>query len=282
MRRWLAFTVQLPFVAMIWAACNSDNGTNNDASTDVTTTTDAAADKKTLPDTGGPMPDTGSSCMPGMPVVADITWTPPRPPNPAGCSDAQIQGYFTACLPGTSTSCMPWIGSNMDCYNCLFSTAYKDSTFGPIISNGGGVVYANTGGCIALELGDTSSTGCGATTWELSECEDLSCSVNCPLNNGDPNAFMEYQACTTDAETSTCDSYYTKYEACASGQIAEAGAALAPCNLGASTFQDLYTSIATVFCGGYPADAGPPPTDGGSDAAAEASTDAAADAPDGD
>jgi len=273
MRRWLALSFQVPFVAMMWAACSNGPSQPGDSGPDVTTTMDAAPDKKMPPDVG--VPDTGPTCMPSATVnMSDITWTPPRSPNPAGCSDVQIQDYYTQCLPGTGT-CNTWITENMSCYTCLFSTAYKDSSFGPIISNGSGVVYANIGGCIALELGDTSSTGCGAHEWELSECEDLACSANCPVTS-DPSSFTAYQACTSTAETGVCDSYYTSL--C---DLSEAGAALAPCNLSASTFEDLYISIATVFCGGYPADAGPP-TDGGSEASTDASTDAVADAPDGD
>ncbi len=268
MRKWLALGVQVPFVAMLCAAaCGGDDSSNPDASD--SSAADVKADKKVLPDTGGPV-EAGPTCSPSDVNAADLTWTPPRPINPTGCSDAQITGYFNACLNG-GTTCAAFEGAsaNTACVACINSQS-TDSAYGPLIAVPNNVVYANTGGCIALVTGDVTSSGCGAKTWEASECEDKACSDNCAGAQ-----FADYQKCTSAAAQGTCAD-----EEKAICDLSDAGNVTAECNLNASTFQDLYTSIATVFCGGYPADAGVP--DSGTDASTDASSDATADAPDGD
>jgi hypothetical protein len=264
MRKWLALAVQVPFFAMMSvAACSGDNNNNGDAG-DSSTTQDVKPDKKPLPDTGPQ--ETGPTCSPSDVNAADLTWTPPRPINPSGCSDAQIAGYYAACLNGGS-GCSTFEGANANkaCVACINSNI-TDTAYGPLIAVPNNVVYANIGGCIALVTGDVSSTGCGAKAWEASECEDKACSDNCVGAQ-----FADYQNCTKAAASGTCAN-----EEKAVCDLSDAGN-VAACNLNAQTFQDLYTSIATVFCGGYPADAGPP-SDGGTDG----STDASVDAPDGD
>jgi hypothetical protein len=261
MRKWLALGVQVPFVAMLCvSACSSDDSGNPDASD--SSILDVKADKKVVPDTG-PI-ESGPSCSPTDVNAADLTWTPPRPINPTACSDAQITGYFNACLNGGSNcSTFQNAAANKACVTCINSNI-TDTAYGPLISVPNNVVYANIGGCIALVQGDVTSTGCGAKAWEASECEDKACSDNCV-----GAAFADYQKCTNAAAQGTCAN-----EEKAVCDLSDAGNVTDTCNLNASTFQDLYTSITAVFCGGYPADAGV--TDGGSSdgGSADASTDA--------
>jgi len=265
MRKLLALAVQIPFFAMMSMAACGDNGGNNDGGSDGAPI-DVKAEKK--PIESGPLPETGPTCSPSDVNAADLTWTPPRPINPTGCSDAQIAGYFAACLNGGST-CSTFEGAqaNKACVACINSNI-TDSAYGPLIAVPNNVVYANIGGCIALVSGDVSSTGCGAKAWEASECEDKACTDNCQ-----GATFADYQKCTNAAASGTCAN-----EEKAVCDLSDAGNVTAACNLNASTFQDLYTSITTVFCGGYPADAGT--SDGGSQDGGGA--DATADAPDGD
>lgn len=260
MRKWLAVSIQIPFIAMMWVACSGDDSGVGDAGD--ASSKDVTLDKKTLPDVA--VPDTGPSCTPATVAPGDLTWTPPHAPDLTACSDQQIQDYFTNCLPGSGTSCATYekLTANAACIKCIISQK-TDATYGPLIAVPNGVVYANTGGCVALEQGDVTNTGCGAKIWEESECEDLACSDNCA-----GAAFADYQKCTTAARSGTCAAEVT-----AECNLADAGN-VAACNLAATSFQALYTSIATVFCGGYPAGDGGTP-DGGM-------TDAAADAPDGD
>ena len=265
MRKWLALAVQVPFFAMMSvAACSGDN--NNPPDAGDSSVQDVKADKK--PVESGPTPEAGPTCTPSDVNAADLTWTPPRPINPTGCSDAQIAGYYAACLNGGS-GCSTFEGAanNKACVACINSNI-TDSAFGPLIAVPNNVVYANIGGCIALVSGDTSSSGCGAKSWEASECEDKACSDNCVGAQ-----FTDYQNCTKAAASGTCAN-----EEKAVCDLSDAGNVTAACNLNASTFQDLYTAITTVFCGGYPADAGV--SDAGSDAASDAASDASTDAPD--
>jgi hypothetical protein len=231
------------------AACGDGGGGTADAS-DSAAPTDVKLDKKPPTETAPP-PDV-ATCQPSDVNAGDLTWTPPRPINPSGCSDAQISGYFAACLNGGS-GCSTFEGAtaNKACVACI-NSLITDSAYGPLIAVPNNVVYANIGGCIALVTGDVSATGCGAKAWEASECEDKACSDNCVGAQ-----FADYQNCTKAAATGTCAN-----EEKAVCDLSDAGNVTAACNLNAKTFQDLYTSIATVFCGGYPADAGPP-SDGG-------------------
>jgi len=264
MRKLLAFGVSIPFFGMMTVAACSGDSTNNSDAGDSSMVQDVKSEKK--PVESGPPVEAGPTCSPSDVNQADLTWTPPRAINPSGCSDAQIAGYYAACLNGGS-GCSTFEGAaaNKNCVACI-NSQITDSAYGPLIAVPNNVVYANIGGCIALTTGDVSSTGCGAKAWEASECEDKACSDNCVGAQ-----FADYQKCTNAAASGTCAN-----EVKAECDLSDAGS-VAACNLNASTFQDLYTSITTVFCGGYPADAGPP-SDGGTDAA----SDATADAPDGD
>ena len=261
MRKLLAFAVQIPFFAMMSMAACGDNGGGADAG-DGAAPLDVKADKKIVPDTG-PI-ETGPTCSPSDVNAADLTWTPPRPINATACSDAQITGYYAACLNGGS-GCATFEGAtaNKACVACINSNI-TDSAYGPLIAVPNNVVYANIGGCIALVSGDVTATGCGAKAWMASECEDKACSDNCA-----GATFNEYQTCTNAAAQGTCAN-----EEKAVCDLSDAGNVTDTCNLNASTFEELYTSITAVFCGGYPADAGTPDSgvqDGGS---ADASTDA--------
>ena len=261
MRKWLALGVSVPFFAMLCvSACSGDSNNPGDAG-DSSTATDVKPDKK--PIESGPPQEAGPTCTPTDVNAADLTWTPPRPINPSGCSDAQIAGYYAACLNGGS-GCSTFEGAtaNKACVACINSLS-TDSAYGPLIAVPNNVVYANIGGCIALVTGDTSSTGCGAKAWEASECEDKACSDNCQGAQ-----FADYQKCTNAAAQGTCAN-----EVKAQCDLSDAGNVTDMCNLNAGSFQDLYTSIATVFCGGYPADAGPPSDGGTSDAGASDAAD---------
>lgn len=266
MRRLLALLVQVPLVLSVYGACSGggDTGDAGDGAADV------KAEKPPL-DTG--VVETGPTCTPSNVNASDLSWTPPRTPDPSACSDQQIADYFAACLTAPFTNCKTFTGAtiNKNCVTCLSSTEGKDTQFGPLIFVPNNVVYINTGGCIAIETGDVSATGCGAKVWEASQCEDLACSANCT-----GATFTDYQACTNAAATGTCAP-----EIAAQCDLSDAGTVVAACNLSKSSFKDRYPFISAVFCGGYPADAGPP-SDGGTDASSDASsTDAAADADDG-
>jgi len=267
MRKWLALAVLVPFGATAWVACNggSDEGDAGDAAVDV------KAEKAPLDVS---QPDAGPGCVPSPVDASDFTWMPPDAPDASACSDQQIADYYTNCLPGTGNSCTTWEGvtSNANCEKCII-TSESAASWGALVEVANHVVYPNIGGCIALETGDTSSTGCGAKAWYASQCLDLSCSDNCASA-----AFTDYQACTQAAQTQTCSDEFA-----AECDLSDAGNVVATCGLGTKTFLDVYPLLAAAFCGGYPADAGTTDAgDAGTDAADDGGTDAADDAPDGD
>lgn len=263
MRKWLALAIQVPVLAMVWAGCNGGDDTADagDAALDV------KAEKKPI-DVN--VPEEPLGCVPSNVSSSDLTWTPPAAANATACSDQQISDYYADCLnPNAPTgACTTWQGitANANCAKCLV-TQESASAWGPLIAVPNNVLYANIGGCIALETGDTTSSGCGAKAWQASQCEDLSCSNNCA-----GSAFTDYQACTQAAATGTCAP-----EIAAECDLSDAGAIYATC-VNHQDFQSYFLAIAPVFCGGYSADAGA--GDAGSDASTDAATDAPSDAMD--
>jgi hypothetical protein len=280
MRKWLALGVQVPFLAMMWVACNGDNTQNADAG-DAASVQDVKAEKKPI-DTG--VQDTGSgACSPATSIdSSQIKFVPPNAPNPTACSDAQIQQLYDACFGpnAAQTPCTAFINaaSNKTCNTCMFSTWGTSTALGTLIDVAG-VDYADTSGCIAIETGDSSSTGCAAKEQAVLACEVLACGTNCPQVS-DQTTFNEWTACTSQADQGVCKTY-----ADAVCDLSDAGTVYTVCQ-NHQSFDEYYFALAPVFCGGYPADAGV--SDAGSDAASDASTsdasssDAATDAPDGD
>ena len=267
MRKWLAFGITVPFVAMMWAGCNGGDDTTDagDAAQDV------KIDKKPLPETS--VPDTGPTCPTPYATIdtSQVTWVPPITPNPTACSDVQISTYFDACLGTNSSSqaCNAFVQSstNATCLGCLVTNS-NASAYGALISVGG-VDYANISGCIAIVTGDTSATGCGAKSEAVTQCESLACGDLCPVT--DNASFALYQQCTQSADSAVCKSYVD-----AECDLSDAGAVYAEC-VNHSGFQDYYTALAPIFCGGYATDGGV--SDAGTDAATTdaATTDAADD-----
>ena len=168
MRKWLALSVQIPFVAMMWAGCNGGDDTSDagDASQDV------KIDKKVPLDVS--VPESPAGCVPADVNASDLSWTPPAALDPNACSDVQIQEYYTNCLPGSGSSCSTWesVTANANCAKCLL-TSEAANAWSALIAVPNNVVYANVGGCIALLTGDSSASGCGAKSWQASQCENL-------------------------------------------------------------------------------------------------------------
>jgi len=263
MRKWLALTIQIPFIALVWAGCNGGDE-NTDAGGTDGAPVDVTHEKIPLDvQQGEPAPE----CAPSTSIdTSQITWVPPLTPDPNACSATQIQAYFDDCLGtnATSTACQGFtnLSANATCYACLLTPQTK-TAYGALIAIGG-VDYANISGCIAILTNDTSSTGCGAKEEAVTECDTLACQPNCP-DVTDQTSFQQYEQCTQGAEAAVCKPYVD-----AECDLSDAGAVYATC-INHSSFQDYYNAIAPVFCGGYADDGG---TDGGTDASTDASTDA--------
>ncbi len=272
MRKWLALGVQVPFIAMMWVACSSDNTGTGDGG-DASQTQDVkAADKKVIPDVS--VPEEGPGCAPSATIdTSKLTWSPPIPSN--ACSAQQITDFNANCFDSTTAStakCTAWTGTtaNKACAGCM-ETSESVPNYGAIIDTGHGVVYANIGGCIAIVAGDLTAGGCGAKFWATSQCEDLDCADNCPIT--DNASFTAYQQCTTAAATGACK-VYADAECDTSP---DAGVIYTKCSLPLTTaknFSDLVLAYGPVFCGGLPDDGGTSTDGGSSDAASDAPVDA--------
>jgi hypothetical protein len=259
MRKWLVVCVPLPFFSMMWAACSS-SPTGSDGGADVTVTDSATMDKKVIPDVG--MMEAAATCpTPASSIdTSMIQWVPPVTPNPTACTATQASTYFDDCwgTSSSSTLCNAFTGSsaNTACAACL-STASTASAYGVIVVYTG-IGYDNQAGCVAVEMGDLSSTGCGAKIQAVTQCENLACLTNCPVT--DQASLTLFQQCAAAADMGVCSQYATAANAGACN-LADSGAdgaaqAGAICE-SATDFQGLYNAISPVFCGDYtPADAG--------------------------
>lgn len=281
MRKLLALVVSFPLAASFYLACSGDNspGDAGDGSLDV------RAEKPVIQDTG--TVETGPTCAPGPFDGSTLTWQPPHAAQPTACSSQQLNDYYTNCWNAqtkNTNNCNAWKTANPACLSCMYSNELGDAgSWSTIINTGTGVVYPNTGGCIALELNDTSATGCGAKAWFALDCQDDTCAPSCPIDPNNVNAsFQAYNACLQQAAQEGCKSLLA-----AECDLSDAGSVLTACDITSNaTFQTKFFAIGAVMCGGYPADAG---TDAGSDAGSDAgldagsdASDASADAPDGD
>jgi hypothetical protein len=268
--KWLALVVQVPFVAVMWSACNSGDNSMMDVQNSDVTTADVSPDKKMAPDIGVMDMGTGG-CNPTQTIdTSQIKWIPPNMPSATACTDVQVAGYYTDCLGSTATSaaCNAFTSAtgNKNCITCLSSVAYTSSTYGALVAYGG-VDYANTGGCIAIELNDYTATGCGAKNEAVAECEYAACATQCPMIT-DQTTFMEYTTCTAAADMGVCASYINaQCDLSPDGGVDGAAAAAANCFY--SNFQEYYQAFGVLFCGGQPA-----PDGGTTDAATDGPTDA--------
>ncbi len=278
MRKWLALGVQVPFVAMMWVACNGDNNNGSDAGD--SSVQDVKVDKKAPADVA--QVDTGGGgCSPETTIdTSQIKFVPPITPNPNACSDAQILALYNACFgtSATQAACTAFEGAaaNTTCVGCMLTTWGTSTAFGTLVAISG-VDYANTSGCIAIETGDQSATSCAAKEQAVLNCEILACSTSCPKIT-DQTTFTEWTNCTTAADNGICKTYVDAVCNLADAG-AEAGAAYQTCQ-NHQSFQDYYNALAPIFCGGYAADAGASDA-GSSDAGDGGLLDAALDAPDG-
>lgn len=174
-----------------------------------------------------------------------------------GCSADQAQQYYADCLSSTATStlCNGFTGAsgNASCLTCLDSNSQSASMFGALVTYGG-VDYANVAGCIALQLDDTSSTGCGAKLQAQTSCEELACSTQCPVT--DDTSFMNYQTCAAAADMGACQTIIAAECHLVDGGIDGGPQAAAACEPGNIAFQGYYDAMSVIFCGDYAGDAG--------------------------
>jgi hypothetical protein len=218
-------------------AADDDAGQSRDATADVI---DGAAPADAA------HPGDASACPTPIPLGG---WTPPAfvPPRhvPGACSASDITGYDTSCLVtgATAGTCLAFRTAHPTCAACLSSNA-TDPDWGPLVSFAG-IEQVNLAGCIALTA--PSDIACARSVEDLSLCLHAACDGVCPVT--DEASFQLWHQCEASAEASGMEcATYANAANCASD------AAPQPCTAG-STFDETFISIATVFCGGGPADA---------------------------
>lgn len=191
-----------------------------------------------------------SACAP-MALASPPTYKPPRAPTTA-CTRPQIDAFVAGCLTSpTAVSCQTFQQANGGCYACLDSTS-ADPTRGPVVYYADrGFVSVNVSGCFGIVLGDTSADGCGAADELLRDCDEAACETSCKVGkaNSDLKAFA---ACKTAAEKTggPCASYVPADSTKCQGIIADASAVSVCYGTSGETFEQRFTDLALLFCGG--------------------------------
>jgi hypothetical protein len=139
------------------------------------------------------------------------------------------------------TTCSTWTQSaaNAKCFGCL----YTDSTaasYGALVAYSEAVVV-NTPGCIALA--EPCNTQCAQAVSALYACEDDACGLGLCAD------FNSYSTCSNEADSCTSCGGYATAANCSSLITGAQHPAAATCNLAGTTFQPVYTSVATFMCG---------------------------------
>lgn len=193
--------------------------------------------------------DAAVTCAPAdVTTFQPPTYVPAVGASQGKCTPAQIQSFYDDCLApnATQATCAPFSRStgtaeNKACAACIV-TADSATSYGAIVEHKG-VVNINIPGC--MELTDPAGGLMCAKAYQAADaCDRAACAANCPVT--DDASFQLYQACLQQAGGGGCKSY-AQGSACASAE-ADGGPA-ARCFMGQS-FQDLYSIVVPIFCGG--------------------------------
>jgi hypothetical protein len=197
----------------------------------------------TIPPHGGAACAGTGTCFPHDETAFTPAWKPALGAHLGVCTPTQVSAFYTACLDtaSTPTTCSAWTqnAANTTCFGCLYTDSAATS-YGALIGYSQEVV-ANEAGCIALV--EPCNQPCAEAIMEQFACEDAACgSTDC----ADPTT---YSTCANQADSCTACSGYANAAACSSLITGAQHPAEAACNLNATTFQALYTSVATFICG---------------------------------
>jgi hypothetical protein len=195
------------------------------------------------PATGGAACPQAGTCWPHAETALSPAWVPPVGAHLGKCTATQVSGFYTACLDAlsTTTTCSAWTQdtANTACFGCLYTDSTATS-YGAVIGYSQSVI-ANEAGCLALV--EPCNAPCAQAVSDMYACEDAACgSTFC-------TDFASYNTCASQADACTSCSGYSSSAQCLSSITGTAHPAESICNLTATTFQPLYTSIATFMCG---------------------------------
>lgn len=230
-------------MAALVFACSS---TDSSAPSDPEPESDSGSDARTSPrrDAGSETTDDAATCAPHALANAP-SWHSPRPFDPTACSPTQISGYITSCVSGTQALCDAFRKQNPDCAACAY-TSSSDPTWGPVVMyTEQNWIEANVGGCVALGLGETDSTGCGGSYVLSGECAIDSCSGCFPITSQDDSkAWLD---CRSDkAIQSFCAESLAQANVKCAG-ISQTDSRVTKCAI-STTFAETLRSYLTFWC----------------------------------
>jgi hypothetical protein len=179
----MGFTTRFMFLlgagatTLVWACTSPTSKENGDSSIPTGDDSGSGDDTSSGSDdgSGGPGDDTGSGggdyCTPDKPYNP-VTWAPPTPLGQKLCTDQQEIDYLRA-YKKDATAAFRADPANATCLSCI-ETPESASMHGPVIVTSTRR-EANYGGCVAIEDGDTSATGCGAILDGYNNCAIQEC-----------------------------------------------------------------------------------------------------------
>lgn len=233
-------------VAPVAAGAN-DRGSDAGHAGDAHTGLDGGIDAVTPDGDGddGGLPPCSDGICPSPVAVPGFTpsWNPPTGAHQNLCTAALIDQYYDQCLaPALGVSCADYASdtAHQGCQTCLESQL-TDSKWGPLVFSAG-LIETNESGCIALL--DPTALSCAQAVQAADECEHAACDPVC--GPGSDAAFDDWVTCSAAANACGCQSWFQASDCVKS--LAGAQSAAAPCLVG-QTFEDLYYSVAAVFCG---------------------------------
>jgi hypothetical protein len=213
----------------------SDSGTHHDSG-------GTGGDSGTGFDSGTGGDSGGMMCAPGN----VSTFMPPAyhaANRQAGaCTAAQITAYYAACLDTASTQATCMAFTPASCASCLEgpSTAAK---WGAVVDSTG-IASINLAGCMEI-TGGANGLACAQTSQKSSACADAACAPSCKVT--DDASLQLYLACAQQADANGCSMYAQATQTCQMAEsMTDGGDSIC---LTGQTFQDLYNSVAPVFCG---------------------------------
>jgi hypothetical protein len=197
-----------------------------------------------------PAADAQTACAPISSGTFTPQWKQPAPFAQGLCSDAQIDGFYSACLspPVNPAACDTFVQANGDCSKCIQSDD-TDSNQGPILWHASRSYYTvNIPGCIANAEQNMSASGCGAAYQAVLECNQSECSACFTPTSG---SFANFVACEKAAVKGDCAPFNDKLHTACADSLHDAAAPAAECVPAASAAAfDVYKRIAPLFCGG--------------------------------
>jgi hypothetical protein len=191
--------------------------------------------------------DDGGVCAPSSITGFVPKYKAPAAPNLTACTDAQLDGYYAACLlaPLDEKKCSDFKKTIGTCGTCL-DTSDTDPAFGAVVWHDSDKYFTvNIPGCIAIKQKDTGDTGCGATYEALLQCRRASCET---CLTGPAASFKKFSDCQRAAGSTTCEDYYKK-ETAACTTLSTGTPADVCIPPSGSTLKDAFNRIAPIFCG---------------------------------